>query len=841
MQNIRMRKSRKGKVFSSRKSILRKTVSTILILAMLCTGTVGAAIGTKKEAEAASTTSGEESKNIHEEQYLWNRYGKVINSYLVKKDDGNLMRVEYIQKETGNEGESSSYIIAETYDSSFTLLSTKKIDMEEKMSLFGGFYEGKDAFYMVFGQPNTAESSDVEVCRVVKYDKEFNRLASSGLYGANTYWPFDAGSLRMSEYGGMLYIRTCHTMYKYYDGIRHQSSMTMVVRESDCYITDCYCAISNYNYGYVSHSFNQFIDASTGYVYTLDHGDSHPRNIVLSKYKAEAGSEKITGTSDVKVRSMLDLAGMSGDNTTNATINAFEVTDTVFRTVGSSMDQSQVPLGQSDLSAADKTQNIFVSTLPRNVFEENIAPTLTFVTEYTAEDKVRVSPPQEVKVSDNTYMLLWEEEVETGGVYNYTGVVKYVLVDQTGKKLSEIQSVAGSLSDCKPVLQNDRVVWYSTNNSSPVFYSVAADGSAEEYPAVGERVTKDGVVYEITKSERNDCTAKIVGVTDVCQEREYQPISSIEYGSYVYQVNEIADNAFAGNKTIQFVTIPATITKVGDSAFVGMEQLNAITNDTEINIKLPIYSSSEERGIFMGWVDANEDNEEYDMEYYNYITSIGKGFASMVFSTQKNSVDYVVFDKMMDSDSAYLYDYVKKPADPVVEGYRFLGWTLEPEAEHIVFYDFEGTKFKNAITLYAVFESDGTTTGDSVLPTTKPGVTTNPTATNQPKATTSPTDTATTVKSLKKQKITVSKKASKRVVYAAKTLKKKRMSLKINAKAKGKIYYRVQKKYSHISVKKNGMVTIKKGCPKGTYKIIATASATKTYRTTRKTITIKVK
>lgn len=75
---------------------------------------------------------------------------------------------------------------------------------------------------------------------MVKYDKNWKRLGAASLKGANTVIPFDAGSLRCDEYGGYLYIRTCHEMYTSDDGLNHQANMTLAVRQSDMTITDSF-------------------------------------------------------------------------------------------------------------------------------------------------------------------------------------------------------------------------------------------------------------------------------------------------------------------------------------------------------------------------------------------------------------------------------------------------------------------------------------------------------------------------------------------------------------------------------------------------------------------------
>lgn len=96
----------------------------------------------------------------------------------------------------------------------------------------------------------------------------------------------------------------------------------------------------------------------------------------------------------------------------------------------------------------------------------------------------------------------------------------------------------------------------------------------------------------------------------------------------------------------------------------------------------------------------------------------------------------------------------------------------------------------------------------------------------------------------KSQNISLSKKAAKTITYKASSLKKKKATFKISAKARGKISYKITKgSKKYISVTSKGLVTMKKGCKKGIYKITVTASATSDgqYQRTNKIITIRVK
>ena len=198
--------------------------------------------------------SGESSNNISNNRY--GRCSSVVNSYLFENEDKTITRLECI----GN-----SKLIAEVYDKDYSLINTSQIDFP--LDIFGGFYSGSEYNYIVFGKANSAESDQSEVMRVVKYSKNWEEIAYCPVYGANTSIPFDAGSLRMTETGGQLYVHTCHEMYTSDDGYNHQANMTFVFDTEKMKINQSYYGVMNIDYGYVSHSFNQFIATDGEYIY----------------------------------------------------------------------------------------------------------------------------------------------------------------------------------------------------------------------------------------------------------------------------------------------------------------------------------------------------------------------------------------------------------------------------------------------------------------------------------------------------------------------------------------------------------------------------------------------
>ena len=196
---------------------------------------------------------GEVTDNAGDQNYVNNGiWSTTVKSYLMENADGSLTRVEYLRDKNG--------VLVETHRSDGSLTDTKILEAE--LPLFGGFFEGKEFNFCVYGQNNLDESDACEVLRIVKYSKAWERLQSASIYGANTYIPFDGGSLRMCEAGDSLLIHTCHEMYGKDDGLHHQANMTYRLSVPEMVVYESNYEVKRIEYtGYVSHSFNQFIQA----------------------------------------------------------------------------------------------------------------------------------------------------------------------------------------------------------------------------------------------------------------------------------------------------------------------------------------------------------------------------------------------------------------------------------------------------------------------------------------------------------------------------------------------------------------------------------------------------
>ncbi len=451
---------------------MKKILAKALVIAVAGVMALCAPVGSMGQVQAAG------NDNVHKNAY--DGHGKPMYSYIAQGQDNTFYRVESIPEYMYMEGENHK-VTVEQYDANANLL--KALELPCELELFGGFFAGKDANFFVFGQENKEEDDNKEVLRIVKYSKDWQRLGSTCLKGANTKVPFRAGSLRMCETNNILHIRTCHTMYKSGDGLNHQANLMIALDKAKMEIIDSQYAVWNISSGYVSHSFNQFVRVDNDRMVAIDHGDAYPRSIVFTRNEASADSGELLDSGVAYLQNkvcnvdILELSGKEGDNFTGATVGGFEVSGTHYLVAGSSMPQD---------SAKTDTDcyNLWVATLPKDNPGDDMVK-FQYLTDYDRAGKVEVSTPQLVKVNDERFMLLWEERSVTQyfafgytGVfrtYSETPVVNYIMLDGQGNQLGDRQQISARLSDCQPTIINGKVMWYVTEGGVTKFYSISAD------------------------------------------------------------------------------------------------------------------------------------------------------------------------------------------------------------------------------------------------------------------------------------------------------------------------------------------------------------------------------
>ena len=423
-------------------------------------------LGTEEHLSLLAVDTPSLSTNACSNDYI--NCDSTVKSSIALLSSGNLERVEWI----------TNRLVVEEYTSGFVFISGKEIapstytpsDLASGQSvIWGGYYSGISFNFVVTGQNNLVENNTRTVIRISKYSKDWIYLSNYELKGANTIRPFDSGSLRLVESGGNLYIRTCHQMYTYTDGLNHQANLTLVIEQGSMTLVSGQWLISGASSGYVSHSFNQYVGVLDGTVFAVDHGDGYPRSAVIYDM-----NKKIT-------KEVFPFSGSIGYNTTFASVGGFETSSSkkTLLVVGNSVNQSEV---DSSSNPSALVRNIWLT-----VTTSTLASTIKIsITNYSDTGAVTATTPKLVKVNDDRFLIIWGEKERdyTASISGYLSKLNYLFVDGNGNKLGEVKAVDGWLSNCQPKLINGSIVWYSTGirssstSTTPAFYSINASSGA---------------------------------------------------------------------------------------------------------------------------------------------------------------------------------------------------------------------------------------------------------------------------------------------------------------------------------------------------------------------------
>lgn len=383
--------------------------------------------------------------NIGANDYYW-YYSNIPTSYLTPAGDG-VMGVAF------NGGK----VVASYYDENLDLVSRQTIDPEGKelLPIYGGFYAYDNCYYIVTGDTNTEESDEKEVFRVTKYDANWNYLGSDGLFGSNTTIPFDAGRCSMEMFGNDLIIRTCHEMYTSSDGLNHQASVLIVFDSVKMAISAYDTDVSNWSKaGYVSHSFNQYIAVNGNEYAFLDHGDAYPRAAVLQLFSVEDGEDISFSNAYYQGELYVEsYPGSTGDNFTGATLGGLAAADTGYLVVGTSMYQHE------DYNTYTP-RDAFVTYID-NQEETYGRQWLTNVGYGTT-----ATNPYIVRITGTKFMVTWTQGND----------LYFTFVDNHAEPLTDPYVMeGGALSDCQPILYNDKVLWHTWDEGKETFYVVPVD------------------------------------------------------------------------------------------------------------------------------------------------------------------------------------------------------------------------------------------------------------------------------------------------------------------------------------------------------------------------------
>lgn len=377
----------------------------------------------------------------------------VLNSYIVSTDSG-FMKVQNYPKNPYINTSDTVKLTATYYDKDFNILSEKDIPIE--LPRFGAFYESANNYFICTGADNIDEKENIEVFRLTKYDKNWNRLGSySGIAAPKMVKQFCGSGCRMEIYDDIMYV---------IDGCANGSARQGHQMSSGILIDTGSMTLVEYGqFGGISHSFNQFIKRDGEYMVKVEQGDAYTTRgihiVKMGQYSPD-NIRRIYGKGSAK---LICFPGDSGVNYTGVSLGSLEVSDTRYLVAGSGVYRTGVT---EDNFNNYRTKDIFIASIEKaTMSEESINVNWLTNIPTSGENHTNATTPYLVKVENSKFMVVWTEGKKA----------KYLFIDGEGNTISDEYSFTGSLSDCTPILCDGRVVWYTTKNDKDTFYSISVN------------------------------------------------------------------------------------------------------------------------------------------------------------------------------------------------------------------------------------------------------------------------------------------------------------------------------------------------------------------------------
>lgn len=482
-------------------------------------------------------------------------------------------------------------IVIENYDSSFQLQNHSNLSME--LPIWGGFYKGNDAYYLVEGQSNKDGIDGTEVLRIIKYDFNWNRIGSGSIQAKKGWeyeirYPFDHSCVNMTEVDGKLYVATGRQGYvdpNYNQG--HQGMMLIRMDETSF---DTEIA-----YGDFAHSFSQYIDHNGTDIYILECSEGG-RYTSLSRFDSNR-----TGTDYFNAfEERFSVLNYGGSRTSAwaipcyASADDIAISDTNVLGLGTSIDQSQY-----DNVSSSTSHNIYLTVTPLTSMNHE-STTVKWLTNFKDDGKSFLGV-NITKVNDNRFMVLWEEYVKDTDSLTLAdqqdalsfGTIHYLFIDGNGNKISDEYTASAVISDCKPILNGNKIVYFASNDNTLDFYTIDAQtGKFEKNTTriAGDNITwdfKDGVLtftgegaieYGIDTVMRYPVSSANSGYVyysgDNCWRYLRDSVTEIKIGE---GITSIPDEAFAYFKNLKTVTLSEGMLSIGEKAFYSCGALRNIT------------------------------------------------------------------------------------------------------------------------------------------------------------------------------------------------------------------------------------------------------------------------
>ena len=535
-----MMKDRCGKY----KAISRIAVWMLLFCAVFAFRTEAFAKGTESEPEVNMEIEGKKTS------YLTVTGSGYMRVYVKDKQ----LKIEYL-------------------DTAFQVTSRKSIDLE--LPEWGGFYAGRDAYYVVLGVPYSNEDTYEEAIRVIKYDKSWNRIGAASLDVDQTNYndPIQNADVAMEEKDGYLYL----TLAPLYNGAGR-----MYIRvDEELLSAEMLC--------------RDYEDCYTPYMALA--GD----DIYLVGRNNEARCARITRLNpedpeNPEDADILSYGGQSGKRCF-ASVDGLAASDTHLLSVGTSIDQSLY-----DSVSETTSHNVYLSVTPIDGFSTG-STAVKWLTDF-ADERISFNCVKITKVSKNRFLIMWQEHVDDGDDRETReNTLHYLVVDGEGNTIGGEYTATALLSDCVPCVQDSKVFYYASIPNRVIYYTIDTKTgklTAVEHRSLGGNIIwdlKDGVLtisgtgaldfqdsysryarsytgywsvdgHDIWEGIRDQVTKIVISDGITCVQNsafyDFDKLQEVVLGN---SISSVGDRAFAYNYDLSRVYFRSKNVDIGEDAF----------------------------------------------------------------------------------------------------------------------------------------------------------------------------------------------------------------------------------------------------------------------------------